>query len=158
MIPAILFFLVLLMPPFFLSVRRGKRFEETIALSSGSMILFMFVCGMAGLLKISVYMILGITVILAGASVWMMIRKKQFRAAAVTFFTPAFFAFFRLRTPFFPASRRVIGPPVTFRRGPAGNGAEKRRRDGHPHCVFDAGRRGDCQQLVNNLSRVLVCR
>ena len=94
MIPAILFFLVLLMPPFFLSVRRGKRFEETIALSSGSMILFMFVCGMAGLLKISVYMILGITAILAGASVLTVIRKKQVRAAVAPFFTPAFFAFF----------------------------------------------------------------
>ena len=94
MIPAAIFFLVLLTPPLFLSVWRGKRFEETIALSSGSMILFMFVCGIVGLLKISVYMILGITLALAGASVFFMIRKKQFRAALAPFFSPAFAAFF----------------------------------------------------------------
>ena len=94
MIPAAIFFLVLLMPPLFLSVWRGKRFEETIALSSGSMILFMFICGIAGLLKISVYMILGITLVLAGTSIFFTIRKKQFRAALAPFFSPAFAAFF----------------------------------------------------------------
>lgn len=93
MIPAILFFLVLLAPPLFLAVLRGKRFEETAALTTGSMILFMFLCGMAGILKFSVYILLGITPVLLGLSVFLAIRRKQFRAACASFFTPAFAAF-----------------------------------------------------------------
>ena len=94
MIPAIVLFGVLLAPPLFLAVWRGKRFEETIAVTTGSMILFMFTCGVLGILKISVYLILGITLILAGASAAVMIRKKQGFRGLTLFFTPAWLAFF----------------------------------------------------------------
>ena len=94
MIPAIVLFGVLLAPPLFLAVWRGKRFEETIAVTTGSMILFMFTCGVLGILKISVYLILGITLILAGASAAVMIRKKQGLRSLTLFFTPAWLAFF----------------------------------------------------------------
>ena len=93
MIPAILFFGVLLAGPLFLAVRYGKRFEETIALTTGSIILFMFVCGTAGLLKLSVYLVLGAALALAGLSAARLIRKKEFRASLAPFFTPAFLAF-----------------------------------------------------------------
>ena len=94
MIPAILFFAVLTAGPLFLSVRHGKRFEETIAVTTGTIILFMFVCGMIGLLKASVYIILGSAVILTGWSLVLVIRKKQFRGGLSAFFTPAAAAFF----------------------------------------------------------------
>ena len=93
MISIILFFAILLVPPLFLAVCRGKRFEESIAVTTGSMILFMFFCGIIGILKFSVYMILGITGILLGLSVVIAIRRKHLRALLAPFFTPAFLAF-----------------------------------------------------------------
>lgn len=95
MIPAILFFLTLIAPPLFLAVWRGRRFEESIALTTGTMILFMFVCGIIGLLKASVYILLGSTAMLFGLSAWLVFRRKKgFLKTIAPFFTPASAAFF----------------------------------------------------------------
>ena len=95
MIPAILFFLVLIAPPLYLAVNRGKRFEETIALTTGGMILFMYVLGIVGLLKASVYLILGATAILLILSAYPVFRQgKHFLKPLTSFFTPAALAFF----------------------------------------------------------------
>ena len=94
MIPAILFFLVLLAPPLFLAVVRGKRFEDSAAVTTGAMILLMFACGMIGLLEFSVYLILGGTAVLLFLSAFLALRRKQLRKAAGAFFTPGFLAFF----------------------------------------------------------------
>lgn len=93
MIRAIVFFLVLSAPPFFLAVFRGKRFEETIAVTTGCLILFLFVCGIPGLLKTGVGIILGMTVAFFSASLAILIRKKQLRSTLTVFCTPAFAAF-----------------------------------------------------------------
>lgn len=95
MIPAILFFLVLIAPPLYLAVNRGKRFEETITLTTGGMILFMYVLGIVGLLKASVYLILGATAILLILSAYPVFRQgKHFLKPLTSFFTPAALAFF----------------------------------------------------------------
>ena len=93
MIPAILFFLVLLAPPLFLAAVREKRFEDSAALTTGAMILLMFACGMIGLLKFSVYLILGGTAVLLFLSVFLTLRRKQLRRTLDAFFTPGFLAF-----------------------------------------------------------------
>ena len=94
MIPAILFFLVLVAPPLFLAVWRGKRFEESIALTTGSMILFMFLCGILGILKFSVYAILGASAALLILSAVRIIQKKTPLKSLAPFATPAALAFF----------------------------------------------------------------
>ena len=93
MIPAILFFLVLIAPPLFLAVWRGKRFEESIALTTGSMILFMFLCGILGILKFSVYAILGASAALLILSAVRIIQKKTPLKSLAPFATPAVLAF-----------------------------------------------------------------
>ena len=93
MIPAILFFLVLIAPPLFLAVWRGKRFEESIALTTGSMILFMFLCGILGILKFSVYAILGASAALLILSAVRIIQKKTPLKSLAPFATPAALAF-----------------------------------------------------------------
>ena len=95
MFPAILFFVILITPPLFLAVWRKRRFEETIALTSGGMILFMYVLGIIGLLKVSVYLILGITLALLILSAARIFREKTLKPL-MPFFTPAFLAFFLL--------------------------------------------------------------
>jgi len=94
MIPAILFFLVLIAPPLFLAVWRGKRFEQSIALTTGSMILFMFLCGILGILKLSVYLILGAAAALLILSAVRIIQKKTPLKSLAPFATPAALAFF----------------------------------------------------------------
>ena len=93
MIPAILFFLVLLAPPLFLAAVREKRFEDSAALTTGAMILLIFACGMIGLLKFTVYLILGGTAALLLLSVFLTLRRKQLRRTLAAFFTPGFLAF-----------------------------------------------------------------
>lgn len=93
MIPAILFFLVLIAPPLYLAVNRGKRFEETIALTTGGMILFMYVLGIVGLLKVSVYLILGATAALLILSFIKILKSKDFLKSIAPFFTPVALAF-----------------------------------------------------------------
>ena len=94
MVPAILFFLVLVAPPLFLAVYKKRRFEETIALTTGGMILFMYVLGIIGLLKVSVYLILGATAALLILSFIKILKSKQFLKSLAPFFTPAALAFF----------------------------------------------------------------
>ena len=94
MFPAILFFLVLVAPPLFLAVYKKQRFEETIALTTGGMILFMYVLGITGLLKVSVYLILGATAALLILSFIKILKSKQFLNPLAPFFTPAALAFF----------------------------------------------------------------
>ena len=94
MFPAILFFLVLVAPPLFLAVYKKRRFEETIALTTGGMILFMYVLGIIGLLKVSVYLILGATAALLILSFIKILKSKQFLNPLAPFFTPAALAFF----------------------------------------------------------------
>ena len=94
MFPAILFFLVLVAPPLFLAVYKKRRFEETIALTTGGMILFMYVLGIIGLLKVSVYLILGATAALLILSFIKILKSKQFLKSLAPFFTPAALAFF----------------------------------------------------------------
>ena len=94
MFPAILFFLVLVAPPLFLAVYKKQRFEETIALTTGGMILFMYVLGIIGLLKVSVYLILGATAALLILSFIKILKSKQFLNPLAPFFTPAALAFF----------------------------------------------------------------
>lgn len=96
MILVILFFLVLIAPPLFLAVWQKRRFEETVALTTGGMILFMYVLGIVGLLKISVYLILGMTLALLGGSAFLVFRRKDFRRTLAPFFTPTALAFFLL--------------------------------------------------------------
>ena len=96
MIPAILFFLVLIAPPLFFAVWQKRRFEETIALTTGGLILFMYVLGIIGLLKMSVYLILGMTLVLLGLSACLVFRKKDVRRTLAPFFTPTGLAFFLL--------------------------------------------------------------
>ncbi len=93
MIPAILFFLVLVAPPLFLAVWRGKRFEQTIALTTGSMILFMFLCGILGMLKFSVYGILGSALVLLILSAIRIFKTKDLKKSLTPFATPAALAF-----------------------------------------------------------------
>ena len=93
MIPAILFFLVLIAPPLYLAVNRGKRFEESIALTTGGMILFMYVLGIVGLLKVSVYLILGATAALLILSFIKILKSKDFLKSIAPFFTPVALAF-----------------------------------------------------------------
>ena len=88
----IVFFLVLVSPPLFLSVFRGKRFEETVAVSSGAVILVLFLCGVLGILEAGVYLVLGLALVLAGLSVYRFIRRRD-PGALRAFFTPAFIAF-----------------------------------------------------------------
>ncbi len=88
----IVFFLVLVLPPFFLSVRFGKRFEETIALSAGSVILVLFLSGILGVLEAGVFFVLGLTLLLACLSVIRLARKPA-SASVRPFFTPSFLAF-----------------------------------------------------------------
>ena len=95
MFPAILFFVILITPPLFLAVWRKRRFEETIALTSGGMILFMYVLGIIGLLKVSVYLILGITLALLILSAARIFREKTLKPL-MPFFTPASLAFLLL--------------------------------------------------------------
>ena len=95
MFPAILFFVILITPPLFLAVWRKRRFEETIALTTGGMILFMYVLGIIGLLKVSVYLILGITLALLILSAARLFREKTLKPL-MPFFTPASLAFFLL--------------------------------------------------------------
>ena len=94
MVPAILFFLVLVAPPLFLAVYKKRRFEETIALTTGGMILFMYVLGIIGLLKVSVYLILGATAALLILSFIKILKSKQCLNSLAPFFTPAALAFF----------------------------------------------------------------
>ena len=89
-----LFFLVLVAPPLFLAVYKKRRFEETIALTTGGMILFMYVLGIIGLLKVSVYLILGATAALLILSFIKILKSKQFLKSLAPFFTPAALAFF----------------------------------------------------------------
>ena len=58
------------------------------------MILLMFACGMIGLLKFSVYLILGGTAVLLFLSVFLALRRKQLRRTLAAFFTPGFLTFF----------------------------------------------------------------
>lgn len=95
MFPAILFFVILITPPLFLAVWWKRRFEETIALTAGGMILFMYVLGIIGLLKVSVYLILGITLALLILSAARIFREKTLKPLML-FFTPASLAFFLL--------------------------------------------------------------
>ena len=88
----IVFFLVLVSPPFFLSVRFGKRFEETVALSAGSVILILFLFGILGVLEAGVFFVLGLTLLLIGLSVVRLVRKPA-AASVRAFFTPSFLAF-----------------------------------------------------------------
>jgi hypothetical protein len=94
LIPAILFFLVLSAPPLFLSVYHGKRFEETISLTTGSLILFMYLCGIFGLLKVSVFLILGIALSLLILSACRVFKTKNVVKSLASFATPAALAFF----------------------------------------------------------------
>ena len=93
MFPAILFFLVLITPPLFLAIYQRKRFEETIALTTGGMILFMYVLGIIGLLKVSVYLILGASTALLILSFIKILKSKDFLKSIAPFFTPAALAF-----------------------------------------------------------------
>ena len=88
----IAFFLVLVSPPFFLSVRFGKRFEETVALSAGSLILILFLFGILGVLEAGVFFVLGLTLLLIGLSVIRLVGKPA-AASVRAFFTPSFLAF-----------------------------------------------------------------
>ncbi len=92
MLPSLLFFLILAVPPFFLSVFRRKRFEETVAVACGATILVMFLCGILGFLEAGVYIVSGVTVLLLVLSVYMLIRRKGIGSLS-SFFTPAFLAF-----------------------------------------------------------------
>ena len=93
LLPSILFFLILIAAPLFLSVRFGKRFEETVAVSAGSVVLLMFLCGILGFLAAGVYIVMGIALVLICLSVIALIRKRG-TSLLPSFFTPAFLAFF----------------------------------------------------------------
>ena len=75
----IVFFLVLVSPPFFLSVRFGKRFDETVALSAGSVILILFLFGILGVLEAGVFFVLGLTLLLIGLSMIRESRDKEIK-------------------------------------------------------------------------------
>ena len=81
-LPSILFFLILAAAPFFLSIRFGKRFEETVAVSSGAIILLLFLCGILGFLSAGVYIVSGIALFLILLSFFMLIRRRG--SASVT--------------------------------------------------------------------------
>ena len=97
MIPAVLFFLVLVSPPLFGAVRRGKRFEETIALTAGGLVLLLFLCGILGILKPGVYLVLGITAAFLVLSAAEVFRKRTSGTSPLKtlapFCTPAALAF-----------------------------------------------------------------
>ena len=93
LLPSILFFLILAAVPFFLSVRFGKHFEETVAVSAGAVVLLLFLCGILGFLSAGVYIISGIALLLILLSVYTLIRQRG-SASVSPFFTPAFLAFF----------------------------------------------------------------
>ena len=92
LLPSILFFLILAAAPFFLSVRFGKRFEETVAVSAGAVVLLMFLCGILGILAAGVYVVSGIALLLFLLSVYTLVRRRG-SAPVSPFFTPAFLAF-----------------------------------------------------------------
>ena len=94
MLPAILFFTILITPPFFLAIWKKRRFEDSIALTTGGLILVMFLFGIVGLLRISVYVILSVALILLILSAYKILREKTPVRTLAPFFTPAALAFF----------------------------------------------------------------
>ena len=85
-------FLVLVSLPFFLAVRFGKRFEETIFLSCGTIILGLFGCGICGFLRAGIWLTLGTAGILLAFSAALLIRKPR-KGALKPFLSPGFAAF-----------------------------------------------------------------
>ncbi len=89
MTAAILFFLILTAPPLWLAIRRGARFEETVSVTTGGIILLLFLCGICGILQAGVWLILGITVLLLAHSGWMLVRRPAASQASGALNRPA---------------------------------------------------------------------
>lgn len=92
MIENIIFFVVLLSGSVFSGIRFQRKFEETLPLTCMSMVLIMFVFGVAGMLKYGVYAILLAAAGLYLYALWGGVRG-QWKALIPNLLTPAFVLF-----------------------------------------------------------------
>ena len=100
MLTLLLFLLIMSSASFYFCIRYQRSWEEILPCTNGSIVLILFVGGLAGLLKESVYLILAAAALLYIAGLGLLIRERMqsgnmhrlFKTAGL-FFTPGFFYF-----------------------------------------------------------------
>lgn len=88
-----LFFLTLCCGGFCGAALLGKRFEQLLPVTCAVSALFIFLCGLVGLLPLGPVLILPLAAAAYAVSVWMLLRKRDFSGFARRFFTPGFVCF-----------------------------------------------------------------
>lgn len=93
MITQLLLFLILISGSVWGSAVCKKRFEDLLPLTCTGIVLVLFLCGILGMLKQGVFLVLGISVCLWGYAVYHMIKQRNWSPFKQQFLTPAFFVF-----------------------------------------------------------------